>query len=239
MPTSAFGGTSLGGGSRASATAHGCTLTTAPPIGSLLFFFTTWIPAAVFSSITDNTGSNTWNFTQQPDTGTLLRVGLGWCQVVAVPTTVTLNLATAASMAWSSARFGGDHGGYPAGVMLTQVGAGTGTGVISVSGSVPAQSPAASRLYVQVVGNNLPATGITPASGWSEIDDQGTATAACRVDAAWNVVSSASAIAAGGSGSAASWAMIANCYNTNEIVRKSAGPIQTYRTMPNQLLARR
>lgn len=239
MPTSPFGGTSLGGGSRATATAHGCALTTAPPIGCLLCFHACWPGGTITpSTLVDNTGAHTWTFGSVADTGNLMRCMLGWTFITAIPTTVTLTLSATSSVAWTSSRYGGDHGGNPRILSVVSHSAQTGAGVTAVNANCTAVTPQANRLYVQTVGNNLPGVGITPVANWQELDDQGTATANCRVDSAYRILDTSAVVAYGGSGSAASWSAVVYGFDTRVAVEKPIGSVQIYRSLPVSLRAR-
>lgn len=223
----------MGGGSRATATAHACTLTTAPPIGCVCFFHACWPGGTITpSTLVDSTGAHTWSFLSVADTGNVMRCMLGYALLTAVPTTVTLTLSATSTVAWTSSRYGGDNGGYPQRTHTTVTSANTGAGVASISANIPATSPASNRICVQTVGNSLQGVAITPAASWNIIDDQGNATANCRVNSAYRIISSSAVIPYGGSGSAASWGACTYEFDTSNIVDSSAGSIQSYRTIP-------
>lgn len=232
MPTSAFGNTSLGGGSRATATAHGCAVSGAP-IGATLFFHACWPDGTITpSSLVDNTAAHTWTFLSVADTGNAMRCMLGYAKLVAVPTTVTLTLSATAPLAWTSSRYAGGHGGYLFRSHLAATSAQTGAAVTSINGSLSAPAMLAHRLYVQTVGNDVDSTGITPTAGWTEIDDQGNTTATVRVDSSFRIASNSSTQAYGGSGPSASWGACIYAFDTSEIVEQPRGPQQDYRQMP-------
>lgn len=226
MRPGAIQATTLGSGSRATATSHALALTTSPPIGCLLCYHIACPAVPTINSTTDDSPLGlSWFFNRQVSS-TSVAAYLVWAYVTSIPTTLTIGLSATSTMAWTASAYAGVV--QPGGSAFGAGGGGAASG--TSIGIALANASGASKLLVQTVANNLSGSGITPVGGWTEIDDTGTATAACRVDSSW-MISSASNQSGGGSGGTAVWAESICSFNIGELDDRP-GSIQTYRCMP-------
>jgi hypothetical protein len=195
-----------GSGIDAGATTHTLTLTTAPPLGSLLVLNVVWAPVVSnVTSFADNAGTpNAWNWaainalTTHPGSA----VAYAWMDDASL-THITFVQTGSAQLSWEASFYTASAGGN-IGRTPTTTGTSNTTATTSLTTTITPTSQY--NLIVQAVGNTSTAA-ITPSGSFIEMSDQAGAT--FRGESAYLIVNGKSAVTFGGSGTSSKWVLAA------------------------------